>query len=339
MNWRDTIIGALVTLCITIVAGVIVYYVTKEPKELTPAEKLVYRLDTSATFGSEQNKLTFLTIHIQNAGNKSAKNVKIAATIEQGFSIEGKQIAFSVGKVADFQDTSSGNTLSINVPSFPPTETTDISLLVRGSGTPNLQVGVLSDDTVGSAVPTTLATPEDRVFPVMAIIILIFAALAFQQVVNRFMSLRFYTTRNAPSPRNDTAFVYLQKGLTKEAEKLLALEIEWRGGGPLALANYGLAIGLNGDVQGAAERLDAAAWWATEKHEKEVVEYNKAILNISQGTTKEAIADLRAAFRLSRTNIARYCALNTYIRAACDKDPEFLALVQQHGRQPSSRTR
>jgi len=134
MNWRDTLIGALVTLCITIIAGLILYYATRES---SPAEKLVYRIDTSGTFGADQNKLTFLTIHIQNTGNKAAKNVKLVTTVEPGFSIESKQITFSVGQVADYQDTSSGNTLNITVPSFLPTEATDISLLVRGSGSPN----------------------------------------------------------------------------------------------------------------------------------------------------------------------------------------------------------
>ena len=198
--------------------------------------------------------------------------------------------------------------------------------------TPNLQIELLSDETVGSAAPAPSLTASKRPAFLIEIIWLIFGALLLQLIVLTIIVQR----QKSQKSLNNTAFVYLQKGLTKEAEKLLGLEIEREGGEAISLANYGLAIGLNGDVTGAAVRLDAAAWWAKTRYEKAVVEYDKAILSIFQGTTKEAIEHLRAAFSHSRAVIARYCAINTYIQAACSQDPEFLALVQQQGHQPSS---
>ena len=52
MKWRDVFIGSIATLIVTVVGGVILYYLTREPPQPLqplqppPAERLVYDIDS-----------------------------------------------------------------------------------------------------------------------------------------------------------------------------------------------------------------------------------------------------------------------------------------------------
>jgi hypothetical protein len=52
MKWRDVIIGAVSTLLVTILSGVVVFYATKEPDE-KKQELLSYTVNETAVFQRE----------------------------------------------------------------------------------------------------------------------------------------------------------------------------------------------------------------------------------------------------------------------------------------------
>src|SRR5262249_15380303 len=60
--------------------------------------------------------------------------------------------------------------------------------------------------------------------------------------------------------RNNTAFVYLQQKLFREAKDILLNSERRRGSHPIELANLALAFGLDGDDDGAERRFRAASW-------------------------------------------------------------------------------
>src|SRR5713226_3385448 len=77
--------------------------------------------------------------------------------------------------------------------------------------------------------------------PLIALAQPLLVALLFPR--SRSFLLRFIPT--TPSV-NNTAFLYIHKGLTKEAQALLENAIINRGADAITLANYGLTLGLNG---------------------------------------------------------------------------------------------
>jgi hypothetical protein len=332
VNWRNLLIGGLTTLVITIVGGVMVFYLTKEPKY--PSERLVYTLKTSATFGSEQNKITFLTISVQNTGTKAARNVRIVGKFDQDSLIQDKRITLSVGPASIFQDESSSKLLAISIPILVPTESAEISLLVKGPEASKPDLGVQSEDSIAIQVPSPSLEPKTEGLHQrerLLVILLIPCALGLQLLLLR--TRRWLPTKLPTRPSlNNTAFVYLQQGLTEEAEKLLKTEIGMHGADPFTLANYGVALGLSGNHDLAIKHLDAAWWWARSTSQKALIEYDRATLFISMRDLEGAKKHLRAAFSLGGREISRYCELSIHIRAAAAQDDEFDRLVQQRGR-------
>src|SRR5690242_14357212 len=104
MNWRYTLISSGITLVVTLIAGLLVYYLTKEPPSLSPAEQIVYRINTSATFGSDPDKITFFTIRVENIGNEAAHNVRIVGSFSNRHTIQNKQIELSSGLASNLTD-------------------------------------------------------------------------------------------------------------------------------------------------------------------------------------------------------------------------------------------
>ena len=53
MKWRDIFIGAIASLVVTILGGVIIFYVTKEPPAPEPDEYLIFNIDETATYKTD----------------------------------------------------------------------------------------------------------------------------------------------------------------------------------------------------------------------------------------------------------------------------------------------
>ena len=62
MNWRDILLGSIVTLFVTVVGSVIAYYFTREPAPPPPAEKLIYEIDAPVSFDSGETKMSFFNV-------------------------------------------------------------------------------------------------------------------------------------------------------------------------------------------------------------------------------------------------------------------------------------
>jgi tetratricopeptide (TPR) repeat protein len=335
MNWRNVFVNALITLGIAVVAGVLVYFLTKGPSP--PSESLAYTLNTSAAFGSDQDKITFLTISLQNTGTKAARNVRIAGKFDRNSVIQDRRITLSAGPAAIFRDESSAALLAVFIPSLAPAESAEISLLVKGANGSAPDIGVQSDDSMATQIlPPSLEAKTEGLSKMRRILIVLVAALALvlQLILIRFGPFRGFLRRIIPSflSLNNAAFVYLQIGLTDAAKELLKAAIAAKGADPITFANYGLALGLTGDTDLGSKHMDAAFWWAATNHEKAVVEYDRAILSIHLNDVEGAKRHLRKAFALSPREITRYCQLSTYLQAGCKQDSELNSIVTKRGR-------
>jgi hypothetical protein len=245
MNWRSRGTGAVISLVVTILAGLIVYYATKET---TPTEQLVYRISALAKFTTEGSDKTFITIYTENRGSKTAKNVRIVAEFKDGFSIREKDISSSAAPVAEFKDLSTANRLEIAIPFFVSGEQFTTTLLIEGPGLPNPRLGVRSDESIGTrAEPKTPKKTEQALIATLAAL-LVGGLSGIAMAVFARVSRRRGFFDAAKTRKNNTAFVLMHQGLTEDASQLFHNTFLQHGADPLLLANYGLSLGLLGDT-------------------------------------------------------------------------------------------
>lgn len=81
MRWKDILVGAAVSLAVTVLGGVVVYYYTSTP-DSRRMESLVYSIPESASFKGGQQELTFSSIRVANEGGLAAKRVSLLATVK-----------------------------------------------------------------------------------------------------------------------------------------------------------------------------------------------------------------------------------------------------------------
>jgi hypothetical protein len=329
MNWWSTLVTALITLAVTVLGGLIVYYVTSDASAPT-SEKLIYTLTTSATFGASPNEISFQELDVSNAGKTSAKNVSISMNFNGGYSVNQKHITLSDDVSSSVIDQSNGSEIKLIVPNLLPTEILKLSVLVNGNGTPVPSVVIHSDESIASpALPQSGHRGEFS--EVAQAMLLLLTLLILQLLLLRLIRL----SRILPGARgsmNNAAFLFLQQGLLDDAEKMLFNVLSRAGAEPIIIANLALLHGLKGDYEGAAKRFEIAEWWAEGKHEKAVVAFDRAIVAIQRKDIPTSVRELELSFSLSRRHISNYCKLNIYIKEAALQSDEIKQILGSRGR-------
>lgn len=189
MNWRDTLVGAGITLVVTILAGVVVWFLTAEPKTSPSAERLLYSATTSGTFGSDKDSLTFLNLRVSNVGNKPAVNIHVFAKFPSEARIQNKRISISSQPDAAIADHSDSTTLNLDISRLLPNEDATISLLVKGPASQTPTIAIHSDESVAQIAPTSLAAPASSSSspPIWILIGVIGGALVGQAMLLRYL--------------------------------------------------------------------------------------------------------------------------------------------------------
>ena len=97
INWKDVVIGSASTLVVTVVAGVFIYYLTKEPPPKPAAEMVVYEIQRAGEFHSTTTKLALQTIRVGNLGDAPASQVRTVVEYASGISVVEKVASLSSG--------------------------------------------------------------------------------------------------------------------------------------------------------------------------------------------------------------------------------------------------
>ncbi len=340
MKWREFILGAVVTLFVTVAGGVFVYYLTRDQQPPLPKEKLVYNIEKSTVFKTESTELSFVTVRAANLGDKTAHNVCLVIEYPEHISISDKVISLSTEPAGSYEDDSKAdNRIDLRFPTLIPNENVTITTMLNGVLIGKPRVVVRSENSEGvegqfiRVIPA--ASYKDRgtqnvistLIPVAVIIQMFLVILLSPYFRSRLM--RFLPTSSSV---NNTGFLFIHKGLIEEAEALFSREVETRGANALVLANYALALGLNGKIERADKMLTAAEWWARNKRERAVVAFNSAILTFSKEKVDEGREQLQRAFSIDREAITRYCELSIFIKEAEKNHREIRSLIQNKGR-------
>ncbi len=345
MKWRDILIGSLATLTVTVLGGVLLYYLTRESPPPTPREILVYELDSPMVFDSDQTTMSFITIRVKNTGNKSAANVLIGIEFEDTVKITDHRESLSSGPAGHSEPKlTSNNKLEVRVQIFAPNEVATIAILTDTADGSKPTVGLKSDSSIGTRASLTTSIGATRagtartsqvfgfLVPLAMTVQLVLLLLMRNHVVQ--ILRRFLPTGRSV---NNTAFLFLHGGLTDQAVELLSKGIEETGADPYMLANYGLALGLKGETEQSKKVLDASEFWAgTNTNERALAEFNRSILSFKQNDNSEGLKKIEKAFSLSKSTIRRYAKYSLLISELRAENPDLNSFLNDNGVKPQT---
>ena len=151
MKPRKIIIGTLVTLFVTSIAGIIVYYATKEP-EVPKREKLVFIIGEPIEIGLPGSY--FEKVQLANIGNLAAEQVTLTILVKKPAKIYRTFVSTSTGssKNSSFAKKDDTNVV-INIPVLTPGEVVTASLTIKVGGKLDIMVYAKSKRTIAENVP------------------------------------------------------------------------------------------------------------------------------------------------------------------------------------------
>lgn len=124
MNWKSIIATAVVTGIVTVLTGMILFWVqSKEPR-------LVYSTVESVPFEGGQEYLSIFQVHIRNAGKKSAEDVVLLLSLRDG---EIQKSQLSINPTIKHQIKADKTSFLLEVGTLNPEEEAKASLLLNNT--------------------------------------------------------------------------------------------------------------------------------------------------------------------------------------------------------------
>lgn len=328
MKWRDVLVGAFVTILVTVLAGLVVWYITKTPLPVPAMEKLVFQSESSGRFVSDAVRLTFHQIRVANVGGAAAQGVLIAVQYSNKAKINQSAVSFSSGPAAGEYSLKKRDAHGViyQIQTLVPSETVTVAMIVDAEATERPLVSVKSDKTTGlegailTSPPSTpgKARVSERVASLLAFVL----ALPVGLLIGR-MILNIY---GGPRSVNNAAFMYIHKGLYSEALPMLQANIREKGATGYELANYGLCLGLAGDYEKAEKHFKAAEFYAPGAGIKALVAFSRGIVSYHHGDAVGAKSDFQKALGMARKRIKRYASFSDLMAQIFKEDEDISKL-------------
>lgn len=332
VHWKDVIFGAVITLAVTVFGGVATYYLTREPP-LTDRESLVYQRGEPTVFETDSSRRSFATMRAANFGTAPAQNITITIAVPDSVSIIDQKVTSSDSSALFSITDRSTHSVRIGAQGLLPDEEILVVVMLDGVLKERLRVGFRSASSIAHESVLLRGEVEDpAVLP--SVVISMLPALAVVQlplILLLLPAVRRLVRRYVPTfgNVNDTAFLYIHTGLLEDAETILRHAVERRGANALTLANYGLALGLNGKADPSKLRMKAAGWYAVTRHERSVVLFNEALLAFAGNDDEQGKTLLSQALDLSRAEVRRYASFTVHLDAARSRDPDVETLISK----------
>lgn len=310
MKWRDILIGAVVTLMVTVLGGVVVYYFTKEPDEIK-SENLTYSINKNAQFSGGAQDFTFSSIEISNSGNVAASNVIIVVTSKLA-EIRDLAITASEG-LQEISRDRTPNGLRLTYKTLLPKESVTLNIILTAPE--DIKADVRSDATLGKEVDRYVGSSDparnkwnriaELVVPGSGLVALLMLLAGVRLFRRSGMSLN--------SSRNNTGFLMLHSGLIAGAESIFWAAIKDGDCNPITLSNYALCKAALGEFEEAEKYIASANFIGSSGHAKAVVIFNQAIIHLLSGQKDEAANLLKNSINYSKKEIPRYCVHSKFL--------------------------
>ncbi|MGF6116677.1 hypothetical protein ABIE30_000655 [Janthinobacterium lividum] len=325
MNLKEIFIGSVVTLIVTVLGGVGVYYWTKEPDE-KKNEALYYSISQVAKFKGGEKNVGFNIANIRNQGGVTAKNVVLKIDFPSA-SITDYSIESASGLKPKSQSIDKQKAVFV-FETLVPSDAVTVGLLTTTSETP--EISLRSNDSLGKLEDKraiTSAREKVNRFAVYYIPLLGgLAILVLIYLIRIRRRVEIEATQPDPS-KNDMGFVLLHQGLFTEAETILDYAILSGEDGAYSLSNLATCRAKNGRIQEARSLISAASFIAQNNHERAVVVFNGALISLFAGDTNDFFAKLKDAAVLSSESIKEYSDYSVHL-TALRLDPRYDAVFR-----------
>ena len=293
----------------TILAGLIIYYSTKEPEHFN-REFLVYSISNGGVFEGSTTGIALSAVTIDNIGGRAANNVSVI-------------ISFEIAEINDISlDTTAGpkessreinnKSLALVFENILPSESFTISLLLTEDEKPT--VSVRSDSYIAEQ-KTMLLQEHSSFLDALELTIPIFTFLLIITMLIFIKRLRGYGFELSTS-KNNTGFLLLHAGLIDEAFEVLSVGLKSGQYDSLILSNLATCYALKNDFDSAHKLINAANYRDRFGHAKAVILFNEAIILLSEEKISDAHTKLKLAIKISPRTIRNYCNKSVHFKKA-----------------------
>lgn len=302
MRWKEMITGALITLVVTVIGGLLVYYFTQQKEEKN--EHLWFQTGSQVAFDGNENSVAIGVLKFGNIGGKAAQNV--TAVVNTGYAklLEYKVTSESNANVVSEQI--SDNKLKLTIGTLLSDETISLTYLLDNSV--DIDFTLRSNSSMGEAgYPYSKLRDEQsawlNILKATISLSSVFGSLVLLLLLRGY--IKEFTTGLG---KNNVGFVLLHSGVYDQAARIFLDSIKNGRDTELAYSNYAAALALQGNVDEAPKYIRAGEYIAQTSHTKAVLEMNKAIVSYHKGDFDRAKEQLEKAVALSKKRIKNYIA-------------------------------
>lgn len=319
MKWKDVILGALVSLLVTVAGGLAIYHFTKEP-ELSKKENLEYSISKGGVFEGGSSKLALLSINLENSGGVAAENVDVMLSFEKA---EVKDISLdSHTGSKDSKREITDKSASLVFERVLPTESLTINLLLSSPETP--KISIRSTASIAKIKELQLSR-KAKVNSFLELGIPFAGLLLLLSLLSMLKFVRGSGTELTVS-KNNAGFLLMHAGLVDQAHDIFSSAIADGRYDALTLSNFSLCKALKGDIEAAQKLSMAANYRDLIWHGKAVVLFNEALTLIAQNKNDEAYEKLEKSISKSPKTIRKYCNRSVHLDAV-KNDERFAKLI------------
>ncbi len=310
MKSKTLLLTGLITLVVTIIGSLIVYYITLKPEK---KEILNYWFDNPTVFAKYSSSIAIQRVFIINNGTVTASNVRLFVEYPKEVSINDTSVISSLGLNFNYKQ----NFIKNHVDNFSceqllPGEKIIISYILKSNHYSFKPLIYLkSNESTGSYIDPLLAkasTFYEYYFFILIPLLAILLLLAIYFIVSIFIK--------SPTSINNTGFLFLHKNLANHSKRIFERAILTRGADSFIIGNYAVAKVVLGEFEDGIKLIEAATFYSDgfRDHEKAVCDFNYAIIYFLLEDKQNARLKLNAALKRSRKNISRYIAFSDLIK-------------------------
>jgi len=321
MKWREILMGAGISLAVTIVGGLIIYYLTTQPDSVK-SERLVYSTGQVATFTGGAQDFALSTIVVSNTGGVAARHVTILIEVKYS---NIKDFAVNAGPDArELSRTRTEKSLRLEFDNFLPKENVNINLLLSSAEKPTVEVR--SDASFGSYQPFGVGDDKSSQSPWNRVAALLVPIAGLTQIALVIFLRRRYFSVQISTDQNNAGFLMLHSGMVEQAEKIFEQAVIRGKYHPILMSNYALAKALTGDPVSADKIFRASRFFGLVGRVGAISKFNEALSKLASNDRTTGLQLLESAINMSPKTIRKYCDWSVHLDAYRE-DSEFKAIV------------
>ena len=332
INWSHIAISALATLIVTVLAGILIFYLTNKP---VPAPKLFFEKVPPTSFSTDKVKTVIQSFRVWNEGNKEAENIQISITLPKNAIVADQKIEPSGGATINFQVSNvDSNTLLVKIPSLNPTESVSFAFLLDNTTEQTLEIDVRAKGVVGlpsSTIPPSTSNNDKLRDPLFLFATILLVSIQFylmffiirRRGIRSLFAAFSSSTSSSSGEFNNLGFRLLHFGQIAEARKYIQLAIE-KYPDVYPLGNLAHIYALEGKLSEAITLCETAKEYASSSSSRAFVEYCLFCIYLVADKKTEAIPHLKDALAIDKKTIIEYYTRNVNI-AKWKEDKDILS--------------